>query len=896
VAESQTLTSCGVTIVTATARLSRALADRHARERLARGASAWEQPRVLPWHAWLSELYGLESARRAPRALLAPAQEQALWEEVVTRASRGLELISPAGLARTAAEAWRLVHAHRIPLEDIRRAGAEDARDFVRFAMVFEERCDALGCVDAARVADAVAGMIRGGEITAPTVQLAGFEEFTPQQRDLFAAIEAAGGSATRINARARAGVARRVALPDGASELFAAASWVRKRLEANATALIGVVVPDLAARRARVEGVFGDVFFPGRELDTERDESDVFQIAVPSPLASQPVVQAALRLLDFVFNPAGFERMSAWLRSPFFGGAETERAARALLDARLRALGGSEWSMRRLMGTVATERVCPALDAMLRRLIELRDVVPARQGLARWAGTFATLLNAAGWPGERAPTRAEREIVDQWRELLDTLVSLDAVSEACHVGAALTALRRIAARTAVRPGAFVAPVQIMTANQTAGLEFDHLWVSGMRDDVWPPPAQPNPFLPIALQRRHGVPQATAALTREHAESVTRRWLAAADEVIVSYPATDGESVLRPSPLIVPLPEIAPEECVPLFPRLADAIYAARAREPLPDARAPAVDASLPTRGGTSVLKDYAACPFRAFARHRLGAKALDEPAPGLTAMERGLLVHSVLAKIWGELGDAARLQAIAPADLDALIAAHTRSALAESRAGRPALGAVFEGIERACIEKLARAWLDIERTRPPFRVLEREQSHAMEIGGLAMRARVDRVDELPDGSRIVIDYKTGKASANGWSGERPDEPQLPAYASFAIEGDVAGIAFACLGGEAPRFAGLARASGSLPGVRQVAGKDDPEPARAWDAMRASWRATLTRLAHDYRAGDARVDPKTPVTCRYCDLHTLCRVHEVAAAAGRMAADEDEEGEAHADD
>lgn len=892
--ESQTFAACGVTIVTATARLSRALADRHARERLARGATAWEQPRILPYHAWLAELHGIESARQAPRALLAAAQEQALWEEVVARAARGLDLISPAGLVRAASEAWRLVHAHRIPLEDIRRTGTEDAQTFVRLATLFAERCDALGCVDAARVADAVAEMIRSGEIAAPLVQFAGFEDFTPQQRDLIGAIEVAGGSVTRVKARARAGVARRVALPDAASELFAAAHWARMRLEANAHALIGVIVPDLAARRARVEGVFDEVFFSGHVLEAERDESSVFQIAIPSPLASQPAVQAALRLLDFVFNPIEFERMSAWLRSPFFGGAESERAARALLDARLRERGGTEWSLRRLAGTVSSERLCPMLDAMLRRLIELRDAVPARQGLARWAATFATLLNAAGWPGERAPTRSEREFVDQWRELLDALVSLDTVSKPCHAGAALTALRKIAARTGLRPGAFVAPVQIMTANQTAGLEFDHLWVSGMRDDIWPPAAQPNPFIPIALQRRHGVPLATAALAREHAESVTRHWLAAADEVVVSFPATDGESVLRPSPLVVPIAETVPEECAPAFPRHADAMYTARASEPMLDARAPALDTSRPARGGTGVLKDYVACPFRAFARHRLGAVALDEPAPGLSAMERGLLVHGVLARIWGELRDSQTLQDIAPADLDVLIARHARSALAERRAGRPALGAVFEDIERACIEKLVHAWLDVERSRAPFRVLGCEQERPMEIAGLAMRARIDRVDELPDGSRIVIDYKTGKANASGWSGERPDEPQLPAYACFAVEGDVAGIAFASLGGEAPRFAGLTRTTGLLPGVRQVAGKDDTEPARAWDATLASWRVTLTRLASGYRAGDARVDPKTPLTCRYCDLHTLCRVHELAAAAGRMSADE-EEGDADED-
>ena len=44
------------------------------------------------------------------------------------------------------------------------------------------------------------------------------------------------------------------------------------------------------------------------------------------------------------------------------------------------------------------------------------------------------------------------------------------------------------------------------------------------------------------------------------------------------------------------------------------------------------------------------------------------------------------------------------------------------------------------------------------------------------------------------------------------------------------------------------------------------------------WRGILHRLMADFLLGDARIDPKDGIkTCdkSYCDLHALCRVHEL---------------------
>jgi hypothetical protein len=46
-----------------------------------------------------------------------------------------------------------------------------------------------------------------------------------------------------------------------------------------------------------------------------------------------------------------------------------------------------------------------------------------------------------------------------------------------------------------------------------------------------------------------------------------------------------------------------------------------------------------------------------------------------------------------------------------------------------------------------------------------------------------------------------------------------------------------------------------------------------WAALRASWSATLERLATDFASGVATIDP-LPSACAHCHLTALCRRHE----------------------
>jgi probable DNA repair protein len=425
-----------------------------------------------------------------------------------------------------------------------------------------------------------------------------------------------------------------------------------------------------------------------------------------------------------------------------------------------------------------------------------------------------------------------------------------------------------MAAETLFQPETPEVPVQVLGLIEAAGMTFDHLWVMGLSDEAWPAPAHLNPFIPVHLQRAAGVPNASPAAALERARELTAEWLGSAGEVVLSHPRRDGERDLAPSPLIAAVGEGDP--ALPEYPTWRDAIHGAAEVERIHDGQAPALPPAAAAHGGAALIKDQAACAFRAFAVHRLRAEGIGAPHTGLDAIERGTLVHRVLASVWARLERKDALDAIDGAALEALLVAAADEAIGRKRRDRPTtLSGRFAAIERDRLVRLARAWLDHERSRGGFTVLATEGQRAAALGTLALRLRLDRVDELASGERVVIDYKTGRAAVPSLLGERPDEPQLPLYLTVA-EPDAAAVAFAQVRAGDMKFVGLGRDTGLLPGTRT--------PPVSWDEQRVLWRTELERLAGEFAAGNAAVDPKRPAhTCRLCDLQPLCRIHERAA-------------------
>ncbi|MBL0143299.1 MAG: PD-(D/E)XK nuclease family protein [Betaproteobacteria bacterium] len=889
-----------LTAVTPNNRLAQCLASAVGDIHAASGRTSWPAADILPWGAWLERLH--EDARfddegAAVPPLFTADHERLGWEAAISRdASRNL-LVGPAALAREAQGAWSLAHDWGIEGAIGTWEGAEDAQAFAGWARSWREESRQLGGIDAARLASIVPALLARTAVRRPKMLVAyAFHIVTPAQRFVIDACRAAGIAVATSESPRHDAAPRVIPAESPRREIELAACWARSRLEAAAgkrMPRIGVVVPDLAQRRDWVARVFARVFAPGGRPRG----APLYNLSMGKALADYPLVDCALALLGLADEPVAFERASRIVRSPFLGESGSELASRARLDAALRRISPPRVDLASLRALVSASTAeggrwhvpaCPALEARLEAVASI--VPPGRSASApAWAAHFAARLFAAGFPGERTLDSAEHQALVKWHEALARLGSLGVVAGTLTSEAARRHLRQFCLDTVFQPESGDAPVQVLGLLESVGLDFDALWVAGLTDDSWPQSPRPNPFLPVSLQRKAAVPQASAEASLALDLRITESWAQAADEVVFSHGLMDDERTLGASALIAGYEAADPAALgIPSCEGLRDALFAAGRNQAAWAGREDRVAPPLETnaaRGGTAILADQAACPFRAFARHRLRAEGLEKTEPGLGAAERGQLLHRVMARLWREIGSHAALAAMDPVRLEALAADAARIAVAWLRSERPGrLEGRFAALERERLARVALAWLDIDRSRAPFCVVHREEELAIEAGGLVFRGRIDRLDRLENAGLAVIDYKTGSPRVRGWLGDRPDDPQLPLYA-LAVGDEVTAVAFACLKAGKVGFAGLAREDGLLPDVGTVdkhrtAGKF----AASWSELIEGWRLSTARLAREFAEGKASVDPKRPfATCKHCDLSALCRVRE---RLGALAADE----------
>ncbi len=875
----------GVTVITPNRRLAQALAREFDAAQAAQGRSVWESADILPYSAFVlrcfeDALYS-EIGSDLP-ILLTPAQESALWEDVIRRSDAGDALLAIPETAALAADAWNTAHAWR--LLDCLRSGelTEDAGAFRDWCAQYSLRCERDGHTDTALLPDLVAARAIGKEIRRPMLlALYGFDITTPQQLALFDALQAAGTEVVVSAPDRREASVLRLACVDARDEIQRAAAWARARLEADPQASIGIVVPDLAKQRKTLMRTFRTVLAPASMLPGANEPPLPFNLSLGAALTSYPLVQAACLILELAGREIEFGRASLLLRSPFIAAGEAEAAGRAQLDLELRRRAEPAITLERLLNVLAAAGAgacAPELAQRLRNLAEFRksDLFAARAPSA-WARAITEALKRMGFPDKgRSLDSAEYQTLKKWHDVVAGFALLDRVSAKMGYAEAVARLRRLAAQTLFQPEVAHAPVQILGVLESAGIAFDHLWVMGLTDEAWPIHPRPNPFLPLEAQRKAKVPEASIEATLALDAAITRGWLGAAGEVVLSYAQAEGERKLLPSPLLRDLPE--GELALPAYPRHRDLIHAAANIEaiedgvapPLADPVVPPLAAGAALTGGTAVITDQSACPFRAFARHRLDAESPAAPHAGLDAMERGSLVHRVLAGAWGQLETKTRLDAIGEGELEALLARAAEDAVTRVKRDRPAtLAGRFAEVEKGRLVRLARAWLEMEREArgDDFSVAAVEDKRNIVIGPLTLRGKLDRVDELEDGRRMVIDYKSTAKSAGAWLGERPDEPQLPLYL-IATEPDAVAIAFAQVKAGNMKFAALAADETLLPVRKSL-------PDLGWDAQVGEWRRVLARLATEFAAGNAAVHPKNPpTTCRNCEVQPLCRIRE----------------------
>lgn len=943
-------------LLTANRRLAAALGREYDHHQVRRGNSAWETPAIFAFDDWVAQCWDdtLEGSAESPlpahgtaaacQTALSRQQALCLWEQVIRQSGEVEKVLNLPGTVRVARQAASLLCQWGLEPPGTEQGGNTptlEHRLFLKWHAAWREKLRQNGWMDPASLPDRVTEALRQGLLEAPQLVIhSGFDQLTPQQEALLKAFEEKGAQVVEHRTGSQAHPAEhpphahRIALPDQQSEIRAAASWCRARLQANpdaplanttvaqatvANTTVAIVVPDLEDSRSALQRAFTQALHPLGALSAPNPARLPFNLSLGLPLARYPLVRCALALLGITPRSVPGDALALLLHSPFVGGAEHERTQRAKFDLKLRRWGVGEPSLEALRKMAEGESreptpakageaagvPAPNLGKALGQCLIALEAAPANQSPGEWLEAFGASLASLGWPGERPLDSTEHQTRDKWDELLETFAALELVQPRMSREEAVSWLRRLAGETVFQPQGPQARVQILGLLEMGGLHFDHVWIMGMDDETWPPAPRPNPFLPAEWQRRHGLPRASLQRELDIAQRETERLLEAGTEVVVSYPLWRDEQELRCSPLMSGLEMITLESLglagtpgMPLLPRVAEWIGAPGAPEAVVqfvDFQAPPIPEAQHVAGGTSLFQDQAACPFRAFASNRLGARPMDAAHKGLDAAERGSLIHRALERAWGRLKDQATLLVMPDEDLRQLLAEETTNTLQTLGGPRSReLGAAFLELEHQRMLGTLLENMDVEKAREEgFTVASRETEYTFTMGGVEITGIMDRVDRLDNGGHVIFDYKTGSGlGVNAWMGERPDEPQLPLYCASA-EIPVAGVAFNTIRRGECGYVGIADSPQTLPKGRTPDKLKNPETGQGYQSTAAlidDWREKLEALGEAFRKGNAAVDPKKPAqTCRYCELDTLCRISELRSMEALNPLDEEDE-------
>jgi probable DNA repair protein len=875
----------GGLVVTASERAARALIAAFHRARHSQGLAAWPAPNILDFQAFVRTAW--QQRALDDRLVLNFMQEQALWAEIVAAGGQTAALLEGprrriAGLAMDA-HALLCSHAPQWLHPSARAGWQQDAAAFGGWLAVFDEACRTGNLLSLARLPLELIQTLGTEPGERPPLLLAGFDRILPTQRRLF---DAWGNWREAPRDEPAAQIFFHEA-SDAQSELAACALWCGRKLAGDPQHRLLVVTQDLAKRRGEMERSFLQIS-PGE--DGARASSPLFEFSLGIPLGQVALARGALLLLRWLDGPLEEHELD-WLFSTgqLASGPEESLALTAYMRAlRRRGLERTRWGLAEFLSQ-PVEKPLPAawVGRMMRAKRRLKEFAGRPQNPRDWAGVLPRLFEASGWPGARPLTSAEYQSLRRWQQAVDDCASLGYDGRRMAWSDFLAALAGGLSETVFAPESRDAPIQIAGPAESAGLGADALWFLGADEDAWPASGGTNPLLPMEVQREAGMPHASPQRDWELASAMTSRLLASAPEVHFSFARQSEDVERRPSRLVAKLAGAAK--------KLPDA---APAQEPITVFFEDFSRVSFPpgkVEGGSSVLTAQSQCPFKAFASTRLAAQGWEPAEAGLTAWQRGQLLHSVLHAVWGGPPEGIRtfeeLQKLS--DRRSFVEGHVSRILKDQMpAGiRERMPRRYLLLEEERLVRVVTEWLEFEAIRHPFTVAGTEVDATPVLAGLKLKLRLDRIDRLNDNSLLVIDYKSGNVTPKSWDLPRPDDVQLPLYAGFALDREteaLSGLVFAKVRAGEPAFAGrVANAAATLLETLPRSSALVKIPFTA--EMLLEWRAYIERLAEEFIAGRAEVNPRDyPKTCERCGLQTLCRIQE---SVNRPVTEDDADGE-----
>ena len=877
----QNLTLC------ATARLSRGLQQHFQQQQT---NTQWHTPHILTLQQWLAEftqravLAGEVAANFFPLNTLNNFTEKMLWQQAIESQlakHEFAELFDVASLAQSAIEANTLLIEWQIG-DDVLNDyfTSAETRQFLRWRNQFLGLCQQHQTIEPARLLQLQITALQASKQALPShIEFVGFDRIKPIEQSLINALQAKGVQVSIKPMVAQKKIISQIGLDDINAECRAAVAWAQQKLAQNPNANLAIITPVLGNIRRQLADLLDDTFHPETVHASQYEAPRCYDFALGAALSEHAMISSALNLLWFsTSRKAATQAAVSALLLDIFWSDLYEFDKRNLLDARVRKNLTRSFSLHQLLLLIEKFHTENPISHLLThiQLIQSTQKNWSKKLLpSAWALLFGDLLQHLNWAQTRSLSSFEYQAKQSWLETIASLSALDGLTGLISAADAVQKLQQLCTAKMFQPESIGdTRIQILGMFEHTAMPPDAIWVLGMNDQHWPPPAKPNPLLPSALQRQMQTPSANADAQAAFAQTVHTRVCNSAAEVIFSWSHKERDRELRVSPLMA---DIAESTAKNLAQTLAETLAQPITMQYLEDSIAPALKPEEKIRGGSKLFEAQAICPAWTFYQYRLGAKKLEEPSEGLDNIARGNLVHAVLQHFWLVCKSSSKLKASSTAALEAMIDAAIQQAIAQEL--NENLPAQIIQIERLRLQQLMQTWLALEMQRDDFAIFACEAEHTLMIEGLEIVCRIDRIDAVNDNDLVIIDYKTGSSlpPLKSWSEPRITEPQLPLYAALALKGErVVAACFAKVHVDECKFSGLAEEE-ILPSVTAFASLKSNSTFKQFEhmpALIAHWQDSLTKIAIEIKTGISGVIFEDENDLMYCDMKALLRLPE----------------------
>ena len=399
--------------------------------------------------------------------------------------------------------------------------------------------------------------------------------------------------------------------------------------------------------------------------------------------------------------------------------------------------------------------------------------------------------------------------------------------------------------------------------------KYDAIWLMNMNSKYCPGKRNFNPFISKKLQKKYHI--FDEVYTKKIDAIRLNRLKNFSTDITISYSETDGETQLIPTSGY--FNELIPKESSSKKNKIKSDDC-----EEIEDHRAPKILGSkISVSGGFRSLENYNVCPAWAFYENRLHASSFYEnPQDEISKTDRGNLIHELLERFWKEYKNSNNLAKMSEEVLQRNIDNLINQVMLAFKGSKPYLTPRQIQLESNYFKNIVYQWLSFEKTnRPSFRVIESEEKYKININRITFNVKIDRIDEYEDGSRLLIDYKTGnEESISKWTKPPISSLQMPIYITFTGINNISAAGIGYIHNRNVKLVGLSMYGQDLIDAElkdcSLSKKDEGQ----WQYLLNSWHKEIDMLASGYLSGDAKVTFKKENDLKYCSVKPLLRLAE----------------------